>query len=150
MNKATARWIGSTYQCRSCSERVTSVEDDFLCSPCHHLRRLFPAGETNSKRRGHAFLTRTMVRDMPGVYSTEDVEMAAKRLVAHYFVGGCDWYVAEFDRRTGDAFGYADLSRGEWGYFNLPEMEQTVVDGWLVIERDLGFQPTTAGELGIA
>lgn len=150
MNKATAQWIGSTTQCRSCCERVAHVEADFLCTPCHHLRRLFPTGETNRKRRGHAFLTRTMVRDIPEVYSTEEVDLADKLLVAHYFVGGCNWYVAELDRRTGDAFGWADLGMGEWGYFNLVELEQTTVQGWLVVERDLHFRPQSARELGIA
>jgi len=40
----------------------------------------------------------------------------------------------------------------EWGYFNLVEMEATVVNDWVVIERDVHFTPRTALELelGIA
>ena len=149
MNRSTARWVVNTYQCRSCYERVSHVEAGMLCTPCHQIRQLFPTGETNRRRRGHAFITKTMVQKIPPFYATESVELPDKQLYAHYFVGGCDWYVAELDPPSGDAFGYADLGHGEWGYFNLIEMENTVVDGWVVVERDLHFQPQTARELGI-
>jgi len=113
------------------------------------MRLLFPTGETNRRRRGHAFVTKTMMQSIPVIYATEAVDLADKQLHVHYFVGGCDWYVAELDPTTGDAFGYADLGHGEWGYFNLVEMERTVASLY-VIERELDFRPTTAGELGIA
>jgi hypothetical protein len=85
------------------------------------------------------------------MYETENVALGDKTLYAHFFTGGCDWYIAEFDPTTGDAFGHAYLGLGfpEWGYFNLIEMEQMVIHGWLVVERDLHFQPTNARELGI-
>lgn len=44
--------------------------------------------------------------------------LSDKQLHAHYFVGGCDWYVAELSPGDGDAFGYADLGHGEWRFFN--------------------------------
>jgi hypothetical protein len=69
---------------------------------------------------------------------------------AHYFIGGCDWYLAELDPETGLAFGYADLGCGEWGYFDLVEMEHQLIQGWMVIDRELGFVPKRATELGIA
>jgi hypothetical protein len=150
MNKATEQWIGGTFQCRACSERVEHVENDFLCTPCHQLRRLFPTGETNRRRRGHAFLTKQLLRSIPRLYATEEIECDGKALLAHYFVGGCDWYVAELDPETGDAFGLADLGCAEWGYFNLVELEATVMHGWLVVERDLDFVPRTAQQLGLA
>ncbi len=150
MNRSTARWIMTTYQCRLCYERVEHIADGMLCTPCHRLRRLFPAGETNLRRRGHALLTKALVRSIPPLYATESVELAAKQLFVHYFVGDCDWYVAELDPETGDAFGYADLGCGEWDYFNLVEMESTVASEWLVVEREMGFRPTTARALGIA
>jgi hypothetical protein len=53
MNRSTYNWIGSTIQFRHCYERVTHVGNDFLCTSCHQLTRLFPNGETN-RRRGHA------------------------------------------------------------------------------------------------
>jgi hypothetical protein len=83
-------------------------------------------------------------------FSISVYNLPDKQLHAHYFVGGCDWYVAELDPETGDAFGYADLGHGEWGYFNLVEMERTVASGWLVVERELDFRLTTPREVGIA
>jgi hypothetical protein len=41
----------------------------------------------------------------------------------HYFAGGCDWWIIEYDPATGDAFGYAWLGNtcAEWGHLDLPE-----------------------------
>lgn len=150
MNRSTARWIANTCQCRSCYERVSHVEAGMLCTPCYRIRQLFPAGEVNRLRRGHAFITKTLIQTIPPLYATEHVTLPDKQLHAHYFVGGCDWYVAEIDPDTGDAFGYADLGHGEWGYFNLVELERTVASGWLVVERELDFRTTTARELDIS
>jgi hypothetical protein len=93
-----------------------------------------------------------MLYTIPRLYASEDQPIAEKMLHAHYFVGGCNWYVAELDPETGQAFGYADLGMGfpEWGYFDLVEMEHIVVKGWIVIERDLDFTPTATRELGLA
>jgi hypothetical protein len=93
-----------------------------------------------------------MLKSIPVLYATEDTSLAEKTPHAHYFIGGCDWYVAELDHETGFAFGHADLGMGfpEWGYFDLVEMEQTVAHELYVIERDLHFRPQTAKELGIA
>jgi len=113
---------------------------------------IFPNGESNRARRGHEFAPGALLALIPGLYETEDTPLAEKMLYAHYFVGGCDWYVAELDHETGLAFGHADLGMGfpEWGYFDLVEMERTVVHELFVIERDLHFTPQTAKEVGIA
>ncbi len=154
MNRSAANWIMNTIQCRRCSKRVPASEvgNDFLCPSCHAHATLFPSGERNRRRRGHDFVTGSMLQRIPLLYATEDTPLPGKTLYVHYVVGACDWYVAELDPTTGRAFGYADLGMGcpEWGYFDLVEMEETVVHGWIVIERDVDFTPTTAGELGIA
>ncbi len=154
MNRSTANWIMNTIQCRHCYRRVvpSEVGSDYLCRSCHALAQLFPAGERNRRCRGHDFLNATMLRTIPVLYATEETPLAEKTIYAHYFVGACDWYVSELDPTTGQAFGYADLGMGcpEWGYFDLVEMEETVVNGWVVIERDLDFAPARARELGIA
>ena len=45
--------------------------------------------------------------------------------VFHYFCGGTDIYICEYDRKDG-MFGFAilngDLGNSEWGYFNLKEL----------------------------
>ena len=149
MNRSTYNWIGSTIQCRHCSELVTHAGSDFLCTPCHQLAELFPQGESNRRRRGHAFLTTTMLKTIPALYATEDVPCAKKTLFAHYFYGSHDWYIAELDPETGRAFAYCPGHPGEWGYVDIAEMEATV-GAMSVVERDLYFTPTTTRELGNA
>lgn len=147
MNRSTYNWIGSTFQCRHCSERVTHVENDYLCTQCHQLTELFPNGETNRRRRGHAFLTTTMLKTIPALYATENIPCEAKTLYAHYFYGGHDWYIAELDPETGRAFSYCPGHFSEWGYVDIVEME-AIVGALSVIERDLDFVPISAHGLG--
>jgi hypothetical protein len=154
MKRSTAKWIMNTIQCRTCCRRVDPAEvgNDFLCQACHAHSVIFPSGEVNRRRRGHIFLTSSLIRTIPPLYATEAVPLEDKVLHAHYFVGGCDWYIAELDPETGDAFAHCDLGMGfpEWGYINLRELEETAAHGIYVAERDLDFRPSTAKELGIA
>ena len=59
---------------------------------------------------------------IPKLYQTEGVLLKDKPIHLHFFLGGCDWYIAEFD---GDDtfFGYAiinnDLENAEWGYISF-------------------------------
>jgi len=124
---------------------VELIEASMLCTPCHQMRHLFPNGEVNRRRRGPAFITRAMIQTIPPPYATECVALSDKQLHAHYFVGGCDWYVAELSSSDGDAFGYADLGHGEWGYFNLVEMERIITASGMVVERELDFRPSQRG-----
>ena len=47
---------------------------------------------------------------------------------AHYFLPGTgmDWYVTEYDRATGEAFGWAEIlpGCGELGYFRHAELDE--------------------------
>jgi hypothetical protein len=76
--------------------------------------------------------------------ATEHVTLAQEVVHLHFFIGACDWYVAELDDGSWEAFGYADLGdpqNAEWGYFSLPELEAVVVGPGLVVERDLDWTP---------
>lgn len=76
---------------------------------------------------------------IPKLYSTEHIPLKDKLIYLHFFIGGCDWYVAEYDGE--DLFwGYAilwDHQYAEWGYFSLSEMEDIKVQGWLEIDCEL-------------
>jgi hypothetical protein len=153
-SKSTAHWIATTILCRQCYRRVpeSEVQRDFLCRACHQEALIFPAGESNRARRRHKFFSPTVLARIPRLRGTLDTPLAEIVIYLHYFVGNSDWYVAELDPATGLAFGYADLGMGtpDWGYFDLVELEKTVVNGLFVIERELQFTPKKARELGIA
>ena len=63
---------------------------------------------------------------IPRLYETEQIPLAAKLIHLHFFLGGCDWYIAEYD---GDDlfFGYAilnsDTENAEWGYISFTELK---------------------------
>ncbi|MEN3308876.1 MAG: hypothetical protein V7603_5078 [Micromonosporaceae bacterium] len=105
--------------------------------------------ETQRVRRGHPFYPpAAVVATVPRLYATEHQADGEKVLHLHYFAGGSDWWVAEYDPATGDAYGYAclgDPDNAEWGNFNLVDLER-VTAGVLVIERDRHWTPVPAGE----
>ena len=49
--------------------------------------------------------------------------------IFHYFFGGSDFYVCEYDPKDGLMFGYGilnrDLPNSEWGYFSVMEFTQS-------------------------
>jgi len=120
--------------------------------------------ERHRSERGHAFYPPADVLvAIPGLYGTEPVPTSDKVLHLHYFAGGCDWWIAEYDPDTGDAFGYAclgDPELAEWGYSNLADLEALYSPGGitpvgagtpgrvqlrprLLVERDLSWTPRT-------
>jgi len=72
------------------------------------------------------------------LYETEKILTRDKLIYEHFFIGGCDWYIAEFDGRD-TMFGYAILSdyhNAEWGYIPYGELKSVNVGG-LEVDRDL-------------
>ena len=74
---------------------------------------------------------------IPRFYETEHIPLQDKLIHLHFFIGGCDWYVAEYDGE--DIFwGFAilndDFQNAEWGYISLSELESLKVDGWLEVD----------------
>lgn len=82
--------------------------------------------------------------------ATEDTALEDKTLCARDIVASCDWYVADLDSTAGDTWCHADLGYGEWGYFNLVEAEALLIHKFVVLDRELGFTPISAAQLGIA
>ena len=37
------------------------------------------------------------LRKLPKLYETEKVSLEEKLIHMHFFIGGCDWYVSEYD-----------------------------------------------------
>lgn len=86
---------------------------------------------------------------IPRLYDTENIPTETKLIHLHFFIGGCDWYVAEFD---GDDlfFGYAilnsDYRNAEWGYFSLSELRGIRL-GWVEIDCETPWTVKLAREI---
>ena len=86
---------------------------------------------------------------IPRLYATEDVPLEDKLIHLHFFIGGCDWYVAEFD---GDDlfFGYAILNsdhwNAEWGYFSFEELKRLRV-GWVEVDCETPWEVKPANAI---
>ena len=77
---------------------------------------------------------------IPRLYQTEHIPLKDKLVHLHMFLGGCDWYVIEYDG-TDIFWGYAILSgdyqNNELGYFSLSELKAIKINGWLEIDCEL-------------
>ena len=74
---------------------------------------------------------------IPRLYETENIPLKDKLIHLHFFIGGCDWYIAEYD--GDDLFwGYAILNDdhecAEWGYISFGELKDIIIKGWLEID----------------
>ena len=80
--------------------------------------------------------------EIPKLYETEDTLLEDKMIHLHFFIGGCDWYIAEYDGE--DLFwGFAclnrDLQNAEWGYISYQELKEIRIGGWLEIDCETEF-----------
>ena len=68
-----------------------------------------------------------MLANVPHLYEQEDTNFADKTVHAAYFIpfrSNLTWYMTEYDRESGDAFGLVLGIEPEWGYFNLEELKE--------------------------
>ena len=101
---------------------------------------------------------------IPKLYETEETPLKDKIIHLHFFIGSCDWYIAEYsisaltERPT--LWGFACLGNkqnAEWGYIDLEELDKVIshvgivnsVTGVLPVEvdRDLYWTPKKASEV---
>lgn len=94
--------------------------------------------------RGHPFLpVEEEVAGVPGLHEPDSTPLGEKTIHLHFFVDGCDWYVAEMDRERRLVYEIVDLgdpNGAERGYLDLAEFRSVVVRprGYPVaVERDL-------------
>ena len=73
---------------------------------------------------------------IPKLYQTENTLLKDKLIYLHFFIAGCDWYIAEYDGE--DLFwGYAilnnDHQNAEWGYISFNELKKLKLK-WLEVD----------------
>ena len=80
-----------------------------------------------SKYDPENLMTDEMLERVPELYAQEDVALADKEVHAAYIIpfrSNWTWYMTEYDRESGDAFGLVLGIEPEWGYFNLEELKE--------------------------
>lgn len=80
-----------------------------------------------SKDNPENLMTYEMLERVPELYAQEDVALADKEVHAAYIIpfrSNWTWYMTEYDRESGDAFGLVLGIEPEWGYFNLEELKE--------------------------
>lgn len=97
------------------------------------------------------------VLNAPALYSTEDVPVRDKMIVAHYHAPtDSHWWIAEFDWDDFVGFGYAmlnsDATSAEWGYISFLEFYTanelyTRTDGSPFIQCDEDWVPKPAWQV---
>lgn len=96
--------------------------------------------------------TAEQLKRIPKLYGTEHIPLRDKIIHAHFFIAGCDWYIAEYDGQD-LFFGFVilngDLINSEWGYISFSEMKSIRVTGFLEVDFDLYFEPKPASEIEI-
>lgn len=69
---------------------------------------------------------------IPNLYQTDNLPLKEIQIHLHFFIGGCDWFVAEYDGND-LFFGYAilnnDIDNAEWGYISFQELKSLKVRG---------------------
>ena len=84
--------------------------------------------------------TKERLDKIPKFYETEHVPLKDKEIVLHFFIGGSDWFVCEYDGKN-LFFGFVILNNdyqcAEWGYVSFSELKSIKINGWLEIDCEL-------------
>ena len=98
-------------------ENNTEIEKEYANSTPNY----YPKDEPEN------LMTDEMLKRVPELYSQEDIDLEDKVVHAAYIIpfrSNWTWYMTEYDRSTGDAFGLVVGFEPEWGYFNIEELKE--------------------------
>jgi hypothetical protein len=94
--------------------------------------------------------TNEELNKIPKLYETEKIKPADKLVYFHFFIGGSDWYITEYDPKEQLFFGFAilnnDNQNAEWGYISFRELKQLKVS-FVEVDRDLHWDLRKASEI---
>ncbi len=79
---------------------------------------------------------------------TEKIPLKEKLIYLHFFIGGCDWYIAEYDGDDifwGFAILNGDQFNVEWGYIPFSELKE--IKRVFEIDCEINWEPTRAVEI---
>ena len=94
--------------------------------------------------------TQKELSTLPKLYETENTKPADKTIFLHFFIGGTDWYIAEYDPKEELFFGFTilnnDYQMAEWGYISFRELKELKIS-YLEVDRDLYWRKRKASEV---
>jgi hypothetical protein len=71
--------------------------------------------------------SKKLLKKIPRLYETENVELCEKLIYLHFFLAGSDWFIAEYDGKD-TFFGFVCLNSfkefAEWGYISFKELKK--------------------------
>jgi hypothetical protein len=95
--------------------------------------------------------TKEQLEKIPKLYETEKVPLRDKLIYLHFFIGGCDWYIAEFDEGEDLFWGYAilnsDYEMAEWGYISFEELKSIKIPPGFEVDCDLYWEGRKASQI---
>ncbi len=95
--------------------------------------------------------SREELEKLPRLYESEETPLSDKLIHMHFFLAGCDWYVAEYDPQEGILFGYAilnaDYENAEWGHISFHELRELRTSQGFEVDRDLHWRPRKVAEI---
>jgi hypothetical protein len=119
-------------------DKITFSKDALKVVPTHQLKYL--KSTDFSEMEDAITQINEAVFSVPKLYGSASIQ--DKMIYLHYFNGNQDWHIVEYDRNSGEAYGYANLGYGaELGYMSIPE----IVDS--TVQLDFYFEPTLWSEL---
>ena len=87
---------------------------------------------------------------IPRLYETEEIPLEDTLIYLHFFIGGSDWYIAEYDGED-LFFGYAilngDTEMAEWGYGSFRELKELKVRPGFEVDCDLFWEVKKASQV---
>ena len=86
--------------------------------------------------------SKNVLSKIPKLYETEDIDLKEKKIYLHFFIGNCDWYIAEYDGED-IFFGFAilnnDLVNAEWGYISFSELDK-ISFSFCQVDNDISWK----------
>jgi len=87
---------------------------------------------------------------IPCLYKTEGVSLKDKQIHLHFFIGGSDFYIAEYDGDTlfwGFTILKGDGQNAEWGYISFTELKEIKIGAGIEIDCEINWTVKKASEI---
>jgi len=86
--------------------------------------------------------TEKVLKNIPRLYETDQIEVSEKLICLHFFLAGSDWFIAEYDGED-TFFGFVCLNGmkefAEWGYISFNELKELEVEQPILVNDKPGI-----------